>query len=59
MGMKNIENKKYIGYNTSRQTKKYVHSNAGKALKVQTSGLFLVLARCGRMSHYLQITTHH
>ncbi len=40
MGMKNIENKKYIGYNDSRQTKKCVHSNAVKALEIRPLGLF-------------------
>lgn len=38
--MEHIENKKYIGYNVSRQTKECVHSNAVKALEIRTLGLF-------------------
>ena len=38
--MEHIENKKYIGYNVSRQTKECVHSNAAKAPEAQTPGLF-------------------
>lgn len=45
MGMKNIENKKYIGYTISRQTKKCVHSNAATAREIRTLGLLLRLRR--------------
>lgn len=42
MGMKNIKNKKYIGYTISR---KCVHRNVVKAREIRTLGLLLRLRK--------------